>query len=1045
MKQILLTLTLTCFFAAQAFAQQTVTGMVTDTEGEPLMGVTVTIKEKTIGTVTNIDGEYEIDGATPEDIILFSYIGMAPEEILVGEQTTINISMIESVLDMDEVVVVGYGSVKRANLAGSVTNINAEELTDIPVSNLSTALEGRLAGVSVQIASGNPGEVNTLKVREVTTYDEDGDKILYVIDGIRRTQSDFDLLDPTEVESISVLKDASAAVYGASSGGGVILVKTKRGKEGKAVVSYNGSMGITQGINTVEMLSAYDHAMMLNAGFDIQGKDPDYIERYTERELAYYRDSIPGGGYNWMDDFWKDATISKHNLNIRGGSEKIKYFVGGNYSENNGNIDNLYVKRYSVRSNIDAQLTNRLSSSIEMSISNKVYNTPYSDNNSSATLLESTFQSLLQNPKWVPPVVNGEPIYADGLDNPYIMMASGSYKENITNSMNYSVSLNYDIPIEGLSTKVRFSQSKSTGKGKTYNTYAYGANLVQSEGFHIYDLTAPLDSANPYIAKKRPSLEESVETGQHYQANITLNYSRKIALHNIHVLAVCEFKEGYSERVGWQKSSNQVIEGYDKQWAFEDNKEKYNLLPSNESQDSDIGYIGRLNYIYANRYIVEFAGRYETSINFPESKRWGFFPSLLVGWVVSEEPFFQNATRIVNFLKIRGSAGRLGIDSGKPFTYQLTYAPVQNENYLFGDTPQLSVQAKNNAVVNPNLHWSKTNSYNGGVDIRLFDSKVSFTADGFYKYTFDILAQFSSGIATTTGADSKVKYNYGTMHGYGYELELGYHGKVGSDFKYDISGMFTWAEAKVLKVFQSPGAVGTWRDETKNYRDNQPGAISSGIIRSDEEVQDILMDNPYYTIDKLQPSAGMLNYVDIRGTDGSDGPNGVFNNDLIEDRTTISDHTSPTYHYSLNLSAGWKGIKVSANFLGQFGHDLYYEKEVMVNPTSSSNVPAFWADYWTYENPDAAYPRAYQYGGEEQYSTFWKLDGHLLRLSNLNVSYTLPSSWGDIFNIEQFRIYFNSKYLWTIINPYSYKDAYQSKYNSYPMTRDFVFGINARF
>ena len=1051
MKRLLFTLSFILTTLIPALAQVTVTGRVTDADGESLPGVSVVIKGTQKGTVTDLDGNYSISNVTKEDVLVFSFLGMLPEEITVGEQVQINLTMVEDIQNLDEVVVVGYGSVKRENLAGSVTDINAKELSDIPVANLSSALEGRLAGVSVQISSGNPGATNIIKVRENSSYSSFAPEgVLYVIDGIERTQDDFEQLDPSEVESISVLKDASASVYGAKSAGGVIVVNTKRGKEGKTRVSYNGSLGITQAINTTEMLSAYEHASMLNDGYVIQklkSKDPRW---FTEDELTYFRDSIPDGGYNWMDGVWRNATVTKHNLNVSGGTENIKYFVGGNYSVYNGCIDDLYVKRYTLRSNIDVKMTKRLSSSIELSFGNKDYNTPFNASDQSSTLLESTFAALLQNPKWIPPTINGLPVYQDGsiVNNPYVMFESGSYKRNITNSMNYIVSLKYDIPIEGLSAKIQFSQSKSTGRGTTYNAIAKGYNFQQESGFHIFNLNAELDSATPYIPLQgQEYLEKSVETDKSYQANINLSYKRKFGPHDISALAECEFSEGYGERVGWKKATDQVIEGYDLVWAFQDNTGGYSILSTNPSQSADLGYIGRLNYVYGDRYIIELACRYETNINFPTSHRWAFFPSVLAGWVISEEPFFKNATKYVNFLKLRGSVGRLGNAVSQGFTYELVYQPNVNNYYLFGDTPQLSVEAKNAAFVNEDITWQKTNFYNGGIDARFFDSKLSLTADGFYKYTFDILAPISSTLPTTVGvpSNSKVSFNYGIMHAYGYELELGYHGNFGSDFKYDVSGLFSWAEAKKIKVAQSPAAVGSWYDETKNYIDNQPGMISSGIVRTNEELADILMDNPNYTIDGDQLEEGMLNYVDLRGTDGSEGPNGVFNNDQLEDRTTIADHTSPTYHYGVSFGVSWKGIKVKANLVGEFGHKLFYDKEAMTSPTVTSNVPAFWANHWTPENTNATYPRAYKYGGEGQYSTFWMVKGHTLRLSDLNVSYTLPSAWTKAIKVDMCRIYFNSKYLWTIINPFDYKDAYQSNYNSYPMTRDFIFGINIGF
>jgi hypothetical protein len=248
-----------------------------------------------------------------------------------------------------------------------------------------------------------------------------------------------------------------------------------------------------------------------------------------------------------------------------------------------------------------------------------------------------------------------------------------------------------------------------------------------------------------------------------------------------------------------------------------------------------------------------------------------------------------------------------------------------------------------------------------------------------------------------------------------------------------------------LKVSQAPGAIGKWYDELKNYTDNQPGAISSGIVRTKDELDDILMDNPNYKDGSNKLELGMLNYKDIRGTDGSEGPNGTFNFDQIEDRTTIANHTSPKYIYGTTFDFGWKGIKINMTFSGKFGHKVFYDKESMTSPTAKTNVPSFWADHWTPTNPNAAYPRAYSYGLDGNYSTFWMRDGHTLRLTDLSVSYSLPSKITKYFEIQQLRVFFNTKYLWTIINPLDYKDANLARYNGYPMTRTYNFGLTCSF
>ena len=1052
MKRLTIVFTLISLLAGQVYAQRQVSGYVTDAAGDPLVGVTVTIKGTTTGTITNLEGYYQLSNVNNEATLVYSFIGMVTREIQAGEQIRIDVVMDAEAQNLDEVVVIGYGSVKRANLAGAVTDINAEELNDIPVSNLSTALEAKLPGVRISMPSGNPLSNTSVQIRANTTFSDIGEYPIYVIDGIIRDKEAFDILDPNEVESISVLKDASASVYGAISAGGVILVQTKKGRVGKLKMNYSGSYGFSQVINTTEMLSAYEHALMVNDGYEIQGlssKDPRW---FTEDELIYFRDSLPDGGYNWLEGVWNNSSLTKHNLSFSGGTETVRYYFGGNFIMDNGSIEGLYVKKYTLRSSIEAEVAKGLTASIETSLGFREGNTPKNPlDGSQYDLLNETFRALLTNPKWIPPVIDDKLVYVnqDGyiINNPYVMLENNNYNNNKSNSVNYIAALNYKTPVKGLNLGFQISQTFDNGVGREYNGISYGYQFQQSSNFHIFNLDAPLDSINPRIELQgQEYLQENTDNSKSYQGNAKISYNRLFGKHSINAMAVCEFGEGYGYKVGWKKSTDQLVEGYDLEWAFADNNSGYTLSLPSYSQSAKLSYIGRLNYIYADRYISEFSFRYESSILFPPGNRWGFFPSVLLGWVVSEEPFFARAKNSVNFLKLRLSAGRLGNISNIPFTYMLVYSP-SNINFMFGDTPVFTVEAKQDAFVNENVEWQKSDSYNAGIDMRLWDSRISFTADAFYKYTFDILEPISSRTPTTVGIanNNKVKFNYGAMHAYGYELDLGYHNNIGGEFKYDVRFIFSWSEAMILKKAQALGAIGTWHDETKNPTDNQPGLVSSGIIRSEDEVADILMDNPNYSTGGSPLEVGMLNYVDLRGTDGSEGPNGVFNGSIEEDRTTIARRTSPPYTYGATLGFEWKGIRLNTTLSGQFGHFVFYDKESMVNPTFASNVPAFWAEHWTPDNPDAAYPRAYNYGGEAQYSTFWRRDGHTLRISDLNLSYSLPQKWIKNLGFSTVRAYMNSKYLWTIINPLDYKDAYLSRYNGYPMTRNYVFGLNFGF
>jgi TonB-linked SusC/RagA family outer membrane protein len=496
--------------------------------------------------------------------------------------------------------------------------------------------------------------------------------------------------------------------------------------------------------------------------------------------------------------------------------------------------------------------------------------------------------------------------------------------------------------------------------------------------------------------------------------------------------------ESDGNRVGWQRNGAQVAPGVDEQWAFE---EKDRALSTNVSQGGRLGFVGRANYNYDGRYVGEFSFRYDASSKFSPENRWGFFPAGAIGWVVSEEGWFKDNVNFLDFLKFRASAGLLGNDGVRDFLWKYSFGV--GDGILFGNQPTNGVEPKNGGFANPDITWQKTQTYNGGVDLRFWNNKISVNVDGFYKYTYDILAAITTTNPTTVGipTSSNIRFNYGKMHAYGAEVEVGYYDKLPFDINYYVKGNFAWSEAMKLKVAQSPGAIGKWYDELKNNISNQPGAISSGIIRDEEELKNILMDNPNYSIGQAIQE-GMLNYLDIRGTDGSEGPNGIFANEIAQDRTVIAALTTAPYTYGASLGLSWKGIRVDATFSGKFGHKVFVDKEAMAVPTTTNNVPSFWKDHWTPENRNAKYPRAADYGQMQQVSTYWMRDGHTLRLTDLNVSYSLPRNISEKFGISQLRVYFNTKNLWTIINPFDYKDANLSNYNGYPMTRTYNFGLS---
>jgi TonB-linked SusC/RagA family outer membrane protein len=1036
MRKSILIFTLILFITGQLFAQVTASGLVKDKSGEPLPGVNVIIKGTTQGTVTDGNGNYTISDVPAEGTLVFSFLGKANQEIVVGNQTKIDVIMEEDITNLDEVVVIGYGGVKRANLTGSVVDIKAEEIEDIPVSNLTTALQGRLAGVKIGQSTGKPGAATSFQIRTSSSYGEVSENPIFVIDGviydgIRGGQEKLDILDPSEIESISILKDASAAVYGARAAGGVVLIKTKTGEKGKTKINYSGSYGFAEAIKIPEMLSAYEHASMLNEIYDIEGTHFAW-DYYAEDELEYFKTV----DYNWLDGLWKSAGQNRHTLNVSGGSDKVRYFAGGSYYYETGNIDNLDVKKYSVRTNIDANITKDLVASLGLSINQRENKQPNYSEETQEGVLRDTYKQLLTTPRWVPPVIDGLPVDNDMVSwNPYGMMESGSYKSGRDNSANVIGALEYIVPfVKGLKLKVQYSYNQDNGKGKRYLQDYYIYNFPVAGTYrHIIVDTMPSTGIGRLV-NNRESLQEKTEYSKGYQLNTSVSYSREFGEHDLNALLVYEQSEFESSEFSTELTGAE-IRGFDYMWAFN----QANILNrSGASESGNLGYIGRLNYVYANKYIVEATFRYEASQVFHPDHRWGFFPAVSAGWVLSEENFFRNNVSVINFLKLRGSAGLVGNDGVRPFQWRHSYN-TNTTGAIFGSELTNAIEAKNSGVITPSLTWQKSRSFNTGLDMRILESKVSFGVDYYYRLTYDILTDRGSSIPSTAGIENMPDENWGEMYAKGLEFELGYNGNITSNLKYFIKGIFSWDKHRKVVVFQNIATEGRWDDQRDHDPSNQPGWLCLGMIRTQEDLDAILAENPEYTIDEKPPELGMLYYDDFRGENYSEGPDSVVNK---WDKVILAEYTSPPYNYGISLGASWKGLSIDFTFKGEFGHKAFVSKDEQELPTATFNVFSWWADHWTMDNPNATYPRPYDYGLVKQHSNFWMRDGHTLRLTNMNISYNLPGKIASAWGIPQLRIYFTTNNLWTVISPFDYKDPNVSRAYDYPMMRTYNFGVS---
>lgn len=1015
-----------------------VTGTVKDNKGEPLPGVVVKIKGTSTATSTDVNGVFRLNLPIGTETLVVSFLGFETQEVLASNKTNIDIVLVGSTSTLEEVVVVGYGEQKKATVTGSIVTINPVEVQDIPAANLSTSLQGRLAGVNIGQSSGRPGASTSLSIRTRSSYNQE--EPLYVIDGFIREPGEgkaaFDLLDPTEVESISILKDASAAIYGARGAGGVVLVKTKSGKEGKAKINYSGSFGLNDSRQTVDMMSAFDHASLVNNALRIT--NPSNFEQqanwFTPDELEAFRSL----NYNWLDDVWKNSYTNRHTLNVSGGTQTVRYFGSGAFYDEVGNLPNTKYNKYTLRMGLDADITKDLTASIKLNYNNDVDRRPFNREDGGNDAMDGTFESLIQTPRWIPPYLNGLPVrYGGSYQHAIEILNEGGYNNAEASSNVMNASLEYRVPmVKGLTLRGGYNQSRGNGDGKSYRLPYNMYDFIMSGGNNHLFTDVQAQTA-PALVNNDNRISFSGDKNKSYQLNLSANYSKTFGKHSLSALLVYEQAEAESSSFSITREGV-LIKDLEQLAAFDAARTSGN---SGGGVNGRLSYAGRINYDYAGKYLLEGSFRYEGSTKFPSDTRWGFFPALSAGWRISEESFFKENVTFINNFKLRASAGLVGNDSfiGSSGQWLRTYSGTTGA-YLGGSGLTVAIQNRNQGIASTGVTWEKVATYNGGIDVN-FVNNISFTADGFYRDSWDILSVPTSALPQTSGFGSSIPaINYGTMRSWGFDGSVNYDGKIKEDFGYNIGVNFSWARSKVLKKFQNAANVGTWKDEIGKMPGWTTGYITKGIIRTQEELDALLAQYPNYTIFGQAPQLGMLYYEDMGSPGNSDEKDGIITRD---DERIIAPAVA-ALGFGINLGASYKGFRVNTNIgLTGFGTKVFFDEEAMRAPTAALNGPAFWRDHWTPENPDAAYPRPANNGQDGgKVSTFYMRDGLTMNVNNLSASYDLPASIAKRWGVPQFRVFFAGTNLWRIINPLDYKDVSLARFNSYPMIRSYNFGLN---
>lgn len=1045
-KLLLLFMLLGC--SLLAFAQdKSVTGRVTDLKtGNPMGNVSVRVKNGTQTTRTDSSGLFTINVPSEESILSFSHVGYSIYETKAGSSGSLSIAMNSTESQMDDVIVVGYGTKKRANVLGSVGSMNPKEIEDIPFTNLSTGLVNKVPGVSVNQTSGKPGATTNLRIRNPTTFGNSGSvEPLYVIDGIAYNNPEgkefFDNLDATMVDNISFLKDAAASVYGARGANGVILVTTKKGKPGRPRVSYSGSYGVSDAVNVPQTLTAYEHVSVINNKYLANPNPSVRALVYDQSELDYAKTLHN----DWFKETWQSASVQRHTVNISGGSDKLTFFGGANYLKETGNLQDLYANKYGFRIGASAKITNELTADVSFSNDNAILDRPTpkgitsfaGQSSDQGDQMNATMAALLLLPRWVPMYVDGKPVYTTAPQwHPKELQNTNSYARTNSRGTNITASMNYKVPfIEGLSLRVSYGQNSRTSLGKeyyvSYNLYdfertgtsVYGNSGAPNKQRIIYTNT-PTATNSVRSIKNGNSLRMSTDNAKSYQFNQAINYQRTFGKHDIDVLVLAEQSESFTDGF-FSSVEGQVIPGVDELWGFTQDRTFYDHA-SYRSETGRASYLGRLNYAFMDRYLLEASFRADASPNFPPGSRWGYFPSVAVGWKISQENFFRNIT-FVDDLKLRMQVGLTGNDAVRNYQYLERY--TQTTGMLFGNTMTNGLNP--NLIPNPDITWEKALYTNFGIDGSFLKGKFNASIDVYRRYNTDMLETPTVTVPSTFGATIADR-NYSRMKSWGVEGALGYNGKISKDFGFNVQVNLGWTDNKVLRRYYNVASDTGYKNPIGVRTDRGiEGYIATGILRTQADVDALLAKYPGWTINGSAPQVGFMNYEDLNG-------DGIITE---ADRTRIAERSGNIFGVGFNLGFSWKGLRLSVNSSLGIGGKRAYDNSARRAPTESQNGLSIWKDSWSPENPNAKYPviNSPLIG---DVSTFWLTDATTWRINNAQLSYSLPAVLKTRYKIPEMRLFVVATNLGAIINPQPYKDVNANIAIDYPTLRTVTFGAN---
>ncbi|MCL3779723.1 SusC/RagA family TonB-linked outer membrane protein [Prolixibacteraceae bacterium JC049] len=978
----------------------TLKGKVTDEKGELLPGVSVVVKGTTIGVVTNLDGAYSLVVPADTKTVVFSFVGMATQEIELNGQTTLDVVLKTDAIGLDEVVAVGYGVQRKESLTGAISSVKTEQLTASTEASVASALVGKLGGISSRQNSGKPGAGANIQIRNLGTP-------LYIIDGIQKDAGQFGNLDANDIESITVLKDASAAIYGVQASNGVIVVTTKKGKKnGANTINVSLRHGIQNFTRFPKMMNAaqwVDH--MVERDMNLYGKT-----NYTREEYDKWQKGTEPG-YQSFD--WRKFIVNENapqtyaHVDASGGTDKVVYYLSYSQVNQEGMFNGYGFGRNNLQANVEADLAHGFK--IGMNLNGRVEKR----DGIMTTLNWDHFyifsEALFRNRPTERPYANDNPDYpADNGKRTYVNTAvinkanSGSWVDT-WRVLQTNVFLTYDTPIKGLTAKAVASYYYANNEydGQKYNTKAYTYDKAND----VYNVTS--ENTNRYKERRYSSVEERMLRGQ-------LNYIRDFEDHKINAVFAAEMTE--------RKTPKFVVKGKPTTNSLSLlKKSEFTDLYNGYGETARAGVIGRVNYTYKNKYIAEISGRYDGSYKFRQGKRWGLFPAVALGYRISEENFWKNTTiaSVFDDFKVRGSYGKMGDDSNVGgFDYYDGYN-FDRGKYIMGPN-QTVIGVEQRGLPATNISWVKTINFNIGFDATMFDQKLQIGADFFTRKREGLLAHKNDIVLPAEVGFGLPKDNLESDMNIGWDAMIEYRDKVG-EFSYNVGFNIGFSRRKTVDKYnpQFATAYHYWRDNQENrWQGRRWGYLNDGQFQSQEQIDNHPINNDGKGNRTMRP--GDIIYKDLNG------------DKIIDWRDTrVIGYPSglPLLNYGINISMNWKGFDLYMLWQGAGKYNYYRDWEVQKPAPGDGNSPAFLADRWHREDPfdlnskwiPGKYPSTgswspWQNNNYDKPSDFWLHNVNYIRLKNIELGYNFSKSMLDGLGIKALRLYVSGTNLLTFDN-----------------------------